>query len=132
MTLTSNCDYVTDERTLGPSPFDINTYEEAKEEVEQYLNDRIEAVLENSTGTPVVMLSGGIDSILIAGAISKICPEALAFTFKQDTKEADEETIRAQRVSEHFGLRHEVYNPSNEEMLDLLKDTAQRLETAEP
>lgn len=132
MSLTSNCDYVTDEKTLGPSPFDITTYEEAKKEVEQYLYARLEAVMKNSTGTPVVMLSGGIDSILIAGAMSKICPEALAFTFKQDTQEADEETIRAQCVSEHFGLRHEVYNPSSEEMIDFLKDTAQRLETAEP
>lgn len=132
MSLDSNCDYVTDEKTLGPSPFDITTYEEAKEEVEQYLYDRLEAVLENSTGTPVVMLSGGIDSILIAGAMHKICPEALAFIFKQATKEADEEVTRAQQVSEHFGLRHEVYNPSGEEMLDLLKDTSRRLETSEP
>lgn len=132
MSLTSNCDYVTDERTLRPSPFNIVTYERAREKVEEYLYHRLEAVIQESPDTPVVMLSGGIDSILVAGIMSKICPETLAFTFKQHTPEAEQEAHRAKQVSDYFGLRHEVYDPGNEEMLILLKDTVQRLETAEP
>lgn len=132
MSLTSNCDYVTDERTLTPSPFTIDTFDEAQQKVEEYLHNRLEAVINTSEGTPAIMLSGGIDSILLAGTISNICPEALAFTFKQKQPEAEQEAQRAKKVSEYFGLRHEIYTPNNEDMLDLLKDTATRLDTAEP
>lgn len=132
MSLTSNCDYVTDEKTLTPSPFTIDTFDEAQQKVKEYLHDRLEAVINTSEGTPAIMLSGGIDSILLAGAISNICPEALAFTFKQNTPEAEQEAQRAKKVSDYFGLRHEIYTPNDEDMLNLLKDTATRLNTAEP
>lgn len=63
------CEYAADERRIDPGTYDIGEYAPAKHVVD-YLCGRLTAVLERWSGRPVLMLSGGVDSILIATVLA--------------------------------------------------------------
>lgn len=132
MSYISSCDYVADETALSPSSFDITTPYEAYGEVENYLTQRVEAVTQENTERPVIMLSGGIDSIILTAITARIRPDVLAITFHQESQQSHEEVQRAQAVAQHLGIEHIIASPRGEDMKKYLTDTSQRLGSTEP
>ena len=66
------CEYVADERSIDPGTYEITKYAPAKLAVVDYLRSRLEAVLKRWPGRPALMLSGGVDSILIAAVLAQL------------------------------------------------------------
>lgn len=131
--LASHCDYVADERDLGPGTFDITDFDDAAGLVDDYLIRRVHAVLERWPGTPTLMLSGGIDSVLLATYVAKAAPNAVAVTFAQPgSSDTDRELAVAGAVAQRLGLTHVVTTYAGEHLNTLLRDTATALDTTEP
>ena len=128
-----DCEYVADERSIEPGTYDITEYAPAKQAIVDYLRARLEAVLERWPGRPVLMLSGGVDSILIAAVLAQLRTDVLAVTFSQDSSpQAAEETRVAREVAYALGFEHHVVAPRGEALEALLKETVERLDSAEP
>ena len=128
-----DCEYVVDERSIEPGTYDITEYAPAKQAIVDYLRARLEAVLERWPGRPVLMLSGGVDSILIAAVLAQLRTDVLAVTFSQDSSpQAAEETRVAREVAHALGFEHHVVAPRGEALEALLKETVERLDSAEP
>ena len=128
-----DCEYVVDERSIEPGTYDITEYAPAKQAIVDYLRVRLEAVLERWPGRPVLMLSGGVDSILIAAVLAQLRTDVLAVTFSQDSSpQAAEETRVAREVAYALGFEHHVVAPRGEALESLLKETVERLDSAEP
>src|SRR5699024_8904871 len=77
------------------------------------LNSRVMAVLEQDKRRPVVLLSGGIDSVLLAAVVARHAPNALAVTVEfdhhgQNTTENNPDTLVASAVCHHLGLEHRI------------------------
>ena len=123
-------EFVADERVLAPGSHDIADAAEAMQRVDAYLRQRLAAAVERWPGRPVLQLSGGIDSILIASYLADIAPAALAVTYSSG--DADEELERASRVAALYGFEHCVVQPDVEEFDALLADTVRALAYPEP
>ena len=85
----------------------------ALDNVLHYLNSRVMAVLEQDKRRPVVLLSGGIDSVLLAAVVARHAPNALAVTVEfnhhgQNTTENNPDTLVASAVCHHLGLEHRI------------------------
>lgn len=132
MTTGKGCEYVADEIELTQPTYDVTDVDEAKSLVLSYLERRLTASTDSYEGRPVMMLSGGIDSILVAAVLSRIRPDALAVTFAQPGGEAESELTRARTVSERFGFEHKVVQPDTRAFKDLLKSVIDRLDSCEP
>lgn len=131
--LSSHCDYVADERDLGPGIFDITDFDDAVGLVDDYLTRRVCGVLERWSGIPTLMLSGGIDSVLLATYVAKAAPDVVAVTFTQPgSRDADRELAVASAVAQRLGLTHVVTTYAGEHLNTLLRDTAIALDTTEP
>lgn len=127
------CEYVADERSIEPGTYEITEYAPAKHAVVDYLRARLTAVLGRWPGRPTLMLSGGVDSILIAAVLAQLRTDVLAVTFSQDSsQEAAEETKVASEVARALGFEHHVVAPRGEALETLLKETIERLDTVEP
>lgn len=127
------CEYVADERSIDPGTYEITKYAPAKLAVVDYLRSRLEAVLKRWPGRPALMLSGGVDSILIAAVLAQLRTDVLAVTFSQDSSpQAAEETRVASEVAHELGFEHHVVSPRGEALNGLLKETVERLDSAEP
>ena len=132
MTTGKGCEYVADEIELTQPTYDIIDVDEAKSLVLSYLERRLVASTGNYEGRPVMMLSGGIDSILVAAVLSRVRPDVLAVTFAQPGGEAEAELTRARMVAEHFGFDHKTVEPDAHEFRTLLKTVICALESSEP
>lgn len=127
------CEYVADQRSIEPGTYDITEYAPAKQAIVDYLDARLTAVLERWPGRPVLMLSGGVDSILIASALARLRTDVLAVTFSHESSpQAAEETRVAREVARALGFEHHVIAPRGDALERLLAETVERLESAEP
>ena len=132
MTTGKGCEYVADEIELTQPTYDITDIDEAKSLVLSYLERRLVASTDSYEGRPVMMLSGGIDSILVAAVLSRVRPDALAVTFAQPGGEAEAELTRARAVAERFGFEHEVVEPDTRAFRELLETVIYGLDSCEP
>lgn len=123
-------EYVADERNLTRGSYDITDAEEATTEIDDYLRKRVTAAVSRSVGRPILQLSGGVDSILLATYIAEIAPSALAVTYSQHSD--DLEANRAAVVAKQYGLKHMIVRPTDEEFERLLSRVVRALDFPEP
>lgn len=129
-----HCDYVADERDVEPGTYDITDYDTAAGMVGDYLTTRMRDVVAAWPGRPVLMLSGGIDSVLLATYVADVAPHALAVTYAQpgDDEQVDRELDVAHGVADTLGLEHKVVSPEPDQFISLVRDVARALDTTEP
>ena len=123
-------EYVADEQQLKKGPYDISDAGEASAAIDHYLRARVTAAVARNAGRPVLQLSGGIDSILLATYVAEVAPGTLAVTYSQHTE--DQEVGRAAAVAKQCGLEHVIVRPTDEEFERLLARVVRALEFPEP
>lgn len=128
------CEYVADERALAqPGTYDITDAVEGVALVLAYLRRRLTAVFDAWEGRPVLMLSGGIDSILIAGVAAELRDDVLALTFQQPgSAQSTAEGEVAATLARQLGLDHDFVQPAEDAFREIVKDTVTRLDNADP
>ena len=103
---------------IKPSPL---TFEQAKEQLKQMLSDSVKNCMEDDVLTGA-FLSGGIDSSVVVGLMSKYSQEPVP-TFSIGFKEKEyDESDRAQLVSNTFNTNHTVHFLDYADVLDVLDD----------
>lgn len=92
------------------------------------LQDRLKAVLNSHPGDPVVLLSGGVDSILVAAAAVAIGarPRAITIVTAGGT---DRDNATAAAIA--LGLEHDVVELSSADVVTLARESIRRLEVPE-
>lgn len=101
------------------------TEKEAADKVDELLAKSISEQL--YADVPVaVMMSGGIDSTLIASKSKLFSPNVNTYTISYAFSE--EEVEKASLAAKHFGVSHTVKKVSDEEALDQLKENIQHFE----
>ena len=123
-------EYVADERELVQGSYDIADAGEAAAAIDHYLRARVAAAVARGQGRPVLQLSGGIDSILLATYVAEVAPGVLAVTYSQHTD--DPEVDRAAAVAKQYGLEHVIVRPTDEEFERILARVVRDLEFPEP
>ncbi|MDW9382061.1 asparagine synthase (glutamine-hydrolyzing) [Chryseobacterium sp. JV558] len=109
-----------------PSPSTKNiSEEEAVRKIDELLSESIAEQL--YADVPVaVMMSGGIDSTLIASKSKPFNPNINTYTISYPFSE--EEVKNASLAARHFGVSHEIKEVSDEEALEQLKENIQHFE----
>lgn len=109
-----------------PSPSAKNiSEEEAVKKIDELLSESISEQL--YADVPVaVMMSGGIDSTLIASKSKPFNANINTYTISYPFSE--EEVKNASLAARHFGVSHEIKNVSDEEALEYLKENIQHFE----
>lgn len=109
-----------------PSPSAKNiSEEEAVKKIDELLSESISEQL--YADVPVaVMMSGGIDSTLIASKSKSFNANINTYTISYPFSE--EEVKNALLAARHFGVSHEIKNVSDEEALEYLKENIQHFE----
>ncbi|WP_209786710.1 asparagine synthase (glutamine-hydrolyzing) [Chryseobacterium sp. PvR013] len=109
-----------------PSPSAENiSQEEAVKKIDELLSESISEQL--YADVPVaVMMSGGIDSTLIASKSKSFNANINTYTISYPFSE--EEVKNASLAAQHFGVSHEVKEVSDEEALEQLKENIQHFE----
>ena len=102
--------------------------------------ERLDELLRRSVGYQViadvpvgVFLSGGVDSSLVTALAAEASPDLTAFTVRvggQGFGGSFDETPHAVTVARHLGVRHEVVELGNADLLDAFDAVSERL--AEP
>lgn len=125
--------YVADGNWNPEFTFDVLDPEVAIHGVLSFLRERVSAIIENNDDNVTVMLSGGIDSILLAAVVSQIVPHAQAITFAQPGSiQGTDEAKSASRVASQLGLKHKIVAPTNAEYMNTVRSVVGRLDSAEP
>ncbi len=101
-------------------------FEAAVDAVDARLQAAVAACLSGAE-RPVVMLSGGIDSALLAAIAARQRPDVATLTVGFDGESFDE-TPTAARIAAHLGLRHQVLRFGHDQYLATLARVAQHLE----
>lgn len=109
-----------------PSPSEKNiSEEEAVKKIDELLSESISEQL--YADVPVaVMMSGGIDSTLIASKSVSFNADVNTYTISYPFSE--EEVKNASLAARHFGVSHEIKKISDEEALEDLKENIQHFE----
>ncbi|TZF93170.1 asparagine synthase (glutamine-hydrolyzing) [Chryseobacterium panacisoli] len=109
-----------------PSPSVKNvSEEEAVRKVDELLSESISEQL--YADVPVaLMMSGGIDSTLIASKSKPFNPDINTYTISYPFSE--EEVKNASLAARHFGVLHDIKEVSDDEALDQLKENIQHFE----
>lgn len=130
---TAACEYVADDREIPAGSHGITDEDTARVLIERYLRARLRAVVEAWPGRPVLQLSGGVDSILIATYLAEIAPDALTVTYTQPLDGRDDQDFEAAKaVADLLGFEHLVVAPDAREFDQLLTDTVRALDFPEP
>lgn len=125
--------YVADGNWQPEFTFDVLYPEVAIDGVLSLLRERVLAVIENNGDNVTIMLSGGIDSILLAAVVSQIVPHAQAITFAQPGSiQGTDEAKSASMVASQLGLKHKIVAPTNAEYMNTVKSVVGKLDSAEP
>jgi len=89
------------------------SFEECKADLLESMNASLRDIVQNQSRIGIA-LSGGVDSMAVACACRRLCPEAEIHTFTAFNGEDDPERLRAGRVAEFIGSRHhEVSTPAS-------------------
>jgi asparagine synthase (glutamine-hydrolysing) len=108
-----------------PLPSENISEEEAVKKIDMLLSESISEQL--YADVPVaVMMSGGIDSTLIASKSKTFNADINTYTISYPFSE--EEVKNAALAAKHFGVSHEVKEVSDEEALEHLKENIQHFE----
>ncbi|MDR6465462.1 asparagine synthase (glutamine-hydrolyzing) [Chryseobacterium sediminis] len=109
-----------------PSPSVKNIpEEEAARKIDEMLSESISEQL--YADVPVaVMMSGGIDSTLIASKSKPFNPDVNTYTISYPFSE--EEVKNASLAAQHFGVSHDIKEVSDDEALEQLKENIQHFE----
>lgn len=132
------CEYVADivnlESCIGDNNSLIRTRAEASEAIINFLEKRVHAVLEKYESRPLLMLSGGVDSILLATILAKHAPNTLAVTFIDPyaDRNSSEEFNIASAVAANLGLEHVVTELDTTEYESLVRETVTKLDCTDP
>lgn len=90
-------------------------------EVHDMLFESVKIRLSKTAHNTALLLSGGIDSMSVAYAVSVLNKKIPAYTLRIDSIESTD-IQRARRITEAFGLDHVVVSISKEELLDCVRD----------
>ena len=131
------CEYVPDVVDLAGIPGHgrgrVTETDAAVDGVIAYLDERIAAVSGKFAERPSLLLSGGIDSMLLAAALSRNGIDCLAVTFTGDVEgRTDAEAARARQVCDHFGIEHGLVNLSTAELSDAAWIAGRTLGVSDP
>ncbi|MDO5511998.1 asparagine synthase C-terminal domain-containing protein [Corynebacterium sp.] len=132
-----DCEYVADTTDMSvPGTYDIADRVQAREEIIAFLQGRITAVCDAYPAPQILMLSGGIDSILVAAAAASLDRGDGAFvamTLAHPGHAAATEELRvAQQVAALVGIPHEVIAPDAHQWRGIISDTVARLDNSDP
>lgn len=129
----AHCEYFEDFSSPLEFPRDINDVERGSDLVVGYLRSRVDSVLSKFPGTPVSMLSGGIDSILVTAVLAEVRPDTVAYTFSYlgESGAGAEELERAKDVCSALGIEHKSICPGPSEAHDMLTETVKALDHAD-
>lgn len=132
----SPCEYVADDlgESLSTSAADpIRELDMASEVLIRLLEARIEAVCSATTLAPTILLSGGIDSILVAACASRlgIHPTALTVVSSVTGSAPRTDDERAGVAAANLGLAHSFLRLEPESVQALGVECIRRLELAE-
>lgn len=130
----ANCEYVADiTDTAIPGTYDITDHDTAEKEIINYLTRRISTVLKNHPSPHVIMLSGGIDSILVATIAASLTDDLRAVTVAHPgNDDAQQELSIARDVSHALGIEHDTITLGTEQWLEIVTDTVTRLNSSDP
>ncbi|MFC9898491.1 asparagine synthase-related protein [Nocardia sp. NPDC127579] len=114
--------------TLRPGLRQLTDPHHAAELLRAEMRDRLEAVLKAFPHEPVILLSGGVDSIAVAAAAVELGahPHAITVVTSEGTDAANA-TVAAQAL----GLTHEVIELDTQAVGDLARESVTRLGTSE-
>lgn len=123
--------YVADLRditTARPERRQVRDAEVAAKLVTQELQDRLQAVLGAGTGEPIVLLSGGVDSIAVAAAAVRmgVRPHTVTVAAPGAT-----DTANAVAAAQTLGLTHELVELTGSQLTELATEAISRLEISE-
>lgn len=108
----------------SPSMKDISE-EEAVRKIDELLSESISQQLYADVSV-AVMMSGGIDSTLIASKSQSFNPNINTYTISYPFSE--EEVKNASLAARHFGVSHDIKEVSDHEALEQLKENIQHFE----
>lgn len=98
-----------------------------------YLEERVAAVLDRDGRRPAVLLSGGIDSILLAAVVARFQPEARAVTVHFEVPGADTaEVDNAVATAAALGLAHTVVRLSPSDTARIVPEVVAALDSPDP
>jgi asparagine synthase (glutamine-hydrolysing) len=106
---------------------DFETKEEAKRILVDLLAQAVEKRMKDNAPEGVI-LSGGLDSSIIACLAKEIRPDIKAFTV---TVEGGEDLPRAQDLARYLGIEHQVYKYGEKEIREALPEAIYYLESFE-
>ncbi|MBF6467888.1 hypothetical protein IU427_22245 [Nocardia beijingensis] len=101
---------------------------EAAHLIAEETRSRITAVLDKFGGTPVVLLSGGVDSIYVAAVAVALGAKPTVITISTEGQ-SDEQNAAAAAAA--LDLRHDLIRLTPQEVSQLSRDTMRRLGTSE-
>lgn len=108
----------------SPSMKDVSE-EEAVRKIDELLSESISEQLYADVSV-AVMMSGGIDSTLIASKSKSFNPNINTYTISYPFSE--EEVKNASMAARHFGVSHDIKEVSDHEALEQLKENIQHFE----
>ncbi|MGW5725469.1 asparagine synthase-related protein [Nocardia beijingensis] len=101
---------------------------EAARLIAEETRSRITAVLDKFGGTPVVLLSGGVDSIYVAAVAVALGAKPIAVTILTEGRSHEQNAAAATAA---LGLRHDLIRLTPQEVSQLSRDAMRRLGTSE-
>lgn len=117
-----------DLRSVNPGARVVADPRAAAESVLHETRDRIRVVLERRPERPTVLLSGGVDSILVAAVAAELGAEPHAVTVVTD---GETDRPNAEAAARALGLTHEIVELSSDDVVRLAADAIHRLGTVE-
>lgn len=137
VTLSDPCHYIADKRDVR---FDVrntlykyDTPYKAVTAITDYVLERVTAVLDRLPERPVVLLSGGVDSLLTLCAVHYFRPDLVAVTYADTSGDnnASVEKTRAEDLARYFDVEHYVVNFERADCESRMKDMVLRLKTSD-
>ncbi|WP_156192516.1 asparagine synthase-related protein [Corynebacterium kalinowskii] len=121
-----------DDQKIEKGAHDVTDVDSARAMIDEFINLRIDALLATNDQRPSLLLSGGIDSILIASYLSDKSPDVLAvhFCISDDYVGRKERSIAA-AVAEGLGMEFVVAEPTSEEFGCVAQSVAHDLSSAD-
>lgn len=121
-------DLIADIAQPDPDARTLDDPSRAAQLISDETRSRIAAVLDKFGGTPVVLLSGGVDSIYIAAVAVALGAQPVAVTIVVDGRSDEANSTVATAA---LGLRHDVIRLTTSDVTGLARDTMRRLGTSE-
>lgn len=121
-----------DTKPAAALPAPVDRFDEAVDRLDRLLREAVALRLEGSV-RPALLLSGGVDSALIAAVAAKLRPDIVAVTVGFEAPDLDESPVAAE-IAANLGLRHEVLRFERRALLSAFGRAAADMEqpTADP